>query len=78
MKMQEKDCSHSLGMTMSVISNEVRDLSSLLFSKELTKVTKVLEDKILKLRVLRVLRGENYLLLIAALPRWVLRELRGE
>ena len=36
------------------------------FSKELTKV---LEDKILKLRVLR---GENYLLLIAALPRWIL------
>jgi len=40
MKMQGKDFSHPLEMTVPVISNEVRDLSSLLFSKEDTKSTK--------------------------------------
>jgi len=40
MKMLGKDSSHPLGMTMPVISNEVRDLSLLLFSKERTKGTK--------------------------------------
>src|SRR5687767_5452032 len=34
MKMPGRDSSHPLGMTMPVISNEVRDLSLILFSKE--------------------------------------------
>ena len=38
--MPGKDSSHPLGMTMPVISNEVRDLSPILFSKEHTKATK--------------------------------------
>jgi hypothetical protein len=40
MKMLGKDSSHSFGMTMRVISNEVRDPSLIPFSKEHTKDTK--------------------------------------
>src|SRR6185369_13852178 len=39
-KMLGKDSSHSFGMTMRVISNEVRDPSLIPFSKEHTKDTK--------------------------------------
>ena len=50
-----KDSSHSFGMTMRVISNEVRDPSLIPFSKESTKDTKVSD---ISASPCRGLRGE--------------------
>jgi hypothetical protein len=52
--MPGKDSSRPLGMTMPVISNEVRDLSLILFSKENATDTKVLRSVTPKLRGLRI------------------------
>src|SRR6185369_5714295 len=75
-KMLGKDSSHSFGMTMHVISNEVRDPSLIPFSKEDTKSTKCKVLIVRKLRVLRALRGEQCKLNLAHYPNKSLKNLK--